>query len=310
MKIKDYKTKARLLLRGKYGILIAARFIEEMISYAAIIAMIMVLGAAAAFILEGNAALGAGGAILFAVVLIAAVLICLFISLGISKQYLNMCRRGYVSFSDLFYAFSRGAHPLRYVWVSLWLIFILFVPGVIILLALLTLSILSFDNSPVVLVISYAAFYIYVIYMSLRYAFAPVIVIDRPSLGVFAAMKRSARLTKGRKLKLIWLFCFSFLPWGIPLLLTLGIAALWITPYIYTTVFLFYLDAEREAFPEDSYGDISTEDIEPGMAADAEETETREVETREVEPKEVETREAETDKEEDKEEEQHEVPLL
>lgn len=303
MKIKDYKTKARLLLRGKYGILIAAKFIEEMISYAALVAVIMVLGATAAFILEGNAALGAGGAILFAAVLIAAVLVCLFISLGISKQYLNMCRRGYVSFSDLFYAFSRGAHPLRYVWVSLWLFFILFVPGVIILLVFLTLSILAFDSSPVMLVISYAAFYIYLIYMSLRYAFAPVIVIDRPSLGVFAAMKRSARLTKGRKLRLIWLFCFSFLPWGIPLLLTLGIASLWIAPYIYTTVFLFYLDAEREAFPEESYGDISTEDIKPGAGSE-------ETEPKEAEPKEVEAREAETDKEEDKEEEQHEVPLL
>ena len=97
--------------------------------------------------------------------------------------------------------------------------------------------------------------------------YASVIVIDKPETKIRAALKRSARLTKKRKLRLLWLCTFSFLLWGIPIMLTFGLASLWIEPYISAAFFLFYLRAEEECFPEDSYGEASTEDISGSRAS-------------------------------------------
>ena len=60
---------------------------------------------------------------------------------------------------------------------------------------------------------------------------------------------------------------FSFLPWALLIMMTLGVAALWIAPYISVTVYLVYLKAEEEHFPEESYGEASTEDISGGHGA-------------------------------------------
>lgn len=262
MKIKDYKAAARRLLRGKYGILIASQFVQYMVSYTVLTVAMIIFGSAFAFFTTDNEVMKVVTAILLAVSIILAVLVSLFMTLGLNKQYLNMCRRGYVTFSDLFYAFRPGAHPMRYVWVSLCMGLMVGIPGLLLIFLAVLGSELAFGSGTVGMVAGNLLFYAWTIYICVRYAFASFIVIDKPEKTVMEALKRSSRLTRKRRLKLIWLFAISFLPWCIPLVLTLGLAALWITPYIYTTIFLFYLRAEQEEYPEESYGSASTEDKE------------------------------------------------
>ncbi len=276
MKIKDLKARARKLLLGKYGILIASQFTVSMVSYSCIFGLLMFLAAAMAFTVSGNTLMMTVSALIFVILLLAVMVVLFFMSLGTMKQYLNLCRSGRAVYTDIFYAFTRGSHPWKYLWVALLLFLLLLVPGLLLTTVILTLAILAFGNSSFMLVLAYVVLYLYIIYMSLRYAFAPLIVVDKPGTGVIAAFRRSARLTKKRKLRLLWLYLFSFLPWYIPLVISFGLAGLWIVPYIYTTVYLFYLRAEEEVFPEESYGEASTEPIDQSRVREVAEAEVQE----------------------------------
>ena len=146
MKIKDYKAAARRLLRGKYGILIASQFVQYMVSYTVLTVVMIIFGSAFAFFTTDNEVMKVVTAILLAVSIILAVLVSLFMTLGLNKQYLNMCRRGYVTFSDLFYAFRPGAHPMRYVWVSLCMGLMVGIPGLLLILLAVLGSELAFGS--------------------------------------------------------------------------------------------------------------------------------------------------------------------
>ena len=280
MKIKDYKAEARKLLLGNYGILIASQFIIYMLTYGMTFAAALMVGGSTALAISGNVAATSAAAVITAAVIAAVLIGMLFLSLGIIKQYLNLCRRGNAQFSDIFYAFRRGSHPFRYVglFILMCLIYLLIGIALVLIVALIGGGgVLNFfamrgpidaDSSLTVImwasVFIYAAYILIVLYLSLKFAFAPIILIDKPGTGIFAALRRSSRLTKKKKLKLLWLFTFSFLPWALLIMMTLGVAALWIAPYISVTVYLVYLRAEEEHFPEESYGEASTEDVSGG----------------------------------------------
>ncbi len=261
MKIKDIKARARKLLLGNYGILIASHFLVDMITTGLAAAAAMVFLGAVSVAISGVGAATAASAMIFAVLVILGVLVIYFLSLGTTKLYLNFCRRGRASINDLFYAFKRGSHPFKNIAVGLLLFLICLVPGLLIwLLAIVALGLLT-NSYTVGAMVGYVLMILYIFYMLLKYMYASVIVIDKPETKIRAALKRSARLTKKRKLRLLWLCTFSFLLWAIPIMLTFGLASLWIEPYISAAFFLFYLRAEEECFPEDSYGEASTEDI-------------------------------------------------
>lgn len=261
MKIKDIKARARKLLLGNYGILIASHFLVDMITTGLAAAAAMVFLGAVSVAISGVGAATAASAMIFAVLVILGVLVIYFLSLGTTKLYLNFCRRGRASINDLFYAFKRGSHPFKNIAVGLLIFLICLVPGLLIwLLAIIALGLLT-NSYTVGAMVGYVLMILYIFYMLLKYMYASVIVIDKPETKIRAALKRSARLTKKRKLRLLWLCTFSFLLWAIPIMLTFGLASLWIEPYISAAFFLFYLRAEEECFPEDSYGETSTEDI-------------------------------------------------
>ena len=261
MKIKEYKAKARRMLLGNYGILIGARFFIGILSYALGFAVVAALLGTISVAISGVAAVTAFSSVMLALLIIAALVALFFFELGSTKLYLNFCRRGEASFTDLFYAFRKGSHPFRYVAVSLLVFFACFIPGLLVwFFAALGIGLLT-DSYTAGSLIGYLLMLILIFYLALKFMFAPTIVIDRPGTGAWAAIRRSSRLTKKRKLRLLWLCTFSFFFWSIPILLSFGLASLWIEPYISTTFYLFYLKAEEECFPEESYGEASTEDI-------------------------------------------------
>ncbi len=72
-----------------------------------------------------------------------------------------------------------------------------------------------------------------------RYAMAPYIMANNPSVGVLEALNRSKQLMAGHKGRL---FCLdlSFIGWYILGALTLGIGLLWIAPYVGASRAAFY----------------------------------------------------------------------
>lgn len=74
-----------------------------------------------------------------------------------------------------------------------------------------------------------------------RYAMAPYLMAEYPQMGVREAVNRSKELMQGNKARLFWLN-LSFIGWMLASIFTLGIALLWIIPYIKTAQACFYLE--------------------------------------------------------------------
>jgi len=79
------------------------------------------------------------------------------------------------------------------------------------------------------------------IILSFAYALVPYILVDEPDLSIGDTLKRSRLLMKGHKFDLFYLE-LSFIGWALLGILTLGIGYLWLIPYIYTSVGVFYKD--------------------------------------------------------------------
>lgn len=77
------------------------------------------------------------------------------------------------------------------------------------------------------------------------YAMTPFILNDYPELSPNQAIDLSCRMMKGHKFDLFWLG-LSFIGWYILGFLTLGVAYLWLVPYMYTSVAAFYQDLKKE----------------------------------------------------------------
>ena len=79
----------------------------------------------------------------------------------------------------------------------------------------------------------------------LAYSLTPFIVKDNPQLSPNEAINLSMKMMKGHKFDLFWLG-LSFIGWYILGFLTLGVAYLWLVPYMYTSVAAFYQDLKKE----------------------------------------------------------------
>ena len=77
------------------------------------------------------------------------------------------------------------------------------------------------------------------VWLALRCALVPFLLVDQPGLGPFRVVERSSSWMRGRKGALL-LLRLSFLGWGILSALTLGLLGLWSCPYFHTANARFY----------------------------------------------------------------------
>ncbi len=75
---------------------------------------------------------------------------------------------------------------------------------------------------------------------ALRYSQAFFILLDNPDLSPMEAIRRSKQMMKGNKGKL-FLLTLSFIGWALLCGITFGIGALWLNPYVYVALAVFYL---------------------------------------------------------------------
>lgn len=79
------------------------------------------------------------------------------------------------------------------------------------------------------------------IILAIGYSMTFFILVDNPNLTAVEAMKKSRELMYGYKWKF---FCLNlrFIGWFLLVIITLGIASLWVSPYLYVSYAKFYDD--------------------------------------------------------------------
>lgn len=94
---------------------------------------------------------------------------------------------------------------------------------------------------------------------ALRYSQAFFILIDNPDMSPMEALNKSKQLMRGNVGKLFVLY-LSFIGWGILAALTLGIGMLWLSPYFYAAIAVFYHELINKKDDENgNMLDINTE---------------------------------------------------
>ncbi|MDT0173309.1 DUF975 family protein [Exiguobacterium sp. BRG2] len=84
---------------------------------------------------------------------------------------------------------------------------------------------------------------------SFSYLLTFYILRDEPSIGILEAITRSRQLMDGHKMEAFLLF-LSFIGWALLVIVTLGLAVLWVGPYFSVTLAKFYDRIRGEQAPE------------------------------------------------------------
>ena len=137
------------------------------------------------------------------------------VTLGLAILFLSFVRSGEASLNQIFEGFNRFrvalfAHLLMLLYIVLWAL-LLIIPGII---------------------------------AAISYSMTFFILADRPDMTASQALSKSKELMNGNKLKMFYLGC-RFLPWALLCILSLGIGFLWLLPYLYISLALFYEDIKR-----------------------------------------------------------------
>ena len=96
---------------------------------------------------------------------------------------------------------------------------------------------------------------------SFSYSQTMMIVAENKGIGAREAINRSKAMMDGRKMD-YFVLGLSFIGWGLLCCITLGIAAIWVGPYMQATMVNFYNDIKPvEANVEDNTVDVETPSI-------------------------------------------------
>lgn len=192
----------------------------------------------------------------FVLILLSAFLLTGPLSVGIKRYFLRLARNERACTSDLLTGFRNGA---GYYWrtVSLPLIIVMLVTGWSIA-ALIPTGILGYEylwftrttlqshDTRILLGIVGAIVGLFVLLKACNYSMAGYFIADDPAMGAWEAITKSSLMMKGR----VWKFSclgFRFLGWILLLPLTLGLGALFLLPYIASSVAHFYDDTKGRA---------------------------------------------------------------
>lgn len=279
LKVREIKALARQTLIGRYGTLILAGIVAAVLVFLSSAAMFG--GLAAALNWSGALAgpdgngysiiqpginlhiysdaapsmpLMIAGVVVFTIFLIITLILLIWFYIGKRKLMLNICRGDRYGLGDLFYGFSAEAHPFRVIFASIARFLIHNLVGLIALGVFFGSSHILKDMPdaslelkkwlPIVLIVIMALIQLNI---DIGYTFAELSIIDRPETRVGEALKHSREVTKGRKLKLIWMALFSFIFWYL-LICVCRFTALWILPYIRAAYTVLYLDGDGSAW--------------------------------------------------------------
>ena len=178
-----------------------------------------------------------------AVSLLIALVIGGAMTLGLSHFFIGLVSNREVRFPDLFARFKIWHKGFWMQIVMVFFILLWSLIGIVPACAFAAWVIhagLWGAGTRIVLLLLYLISLTFAVVASYRYAMTPYLIAEFPDLTVMDAIRESKRLMNGNK----WRFCclnFSFVGWIFLTIFTLGVASLWLTPYMNAANAAFYL---------------------------------------------------------------------
>lgn len=276
---KELKRLSRQSLLGNYGLVILALFLTQLITNVVIspFQAQMQNYSRSASLAELNMTLPADSQLaaspgsfpiwaLVAMIIIA--LLATVLMAGEQKIHLALARGNKLPISTLFSEFKN--RPDRYIVYTLLNVVITLacILPLIIIMAIISVNVVPNDATiAIVSVVFTLAVCVIVIFIQLRMSLSIYFLLDNPSLGAMSAIKESFRTMKGHCWRRLYID-LSFIPMGILVVLSLGIAGLWVQPYMYQVNAYFYIDTigeidrkiEEERRMEEEMGPMLTDE--------------------------------------------------
>ncbi len=181
--------------------------------------------------------------IIYYIAILLITIVSVVLTVGQYCLHLRIARSGELHLSELFYPLRYDANRLIMTEAILFVIRLIGLAPII-----GAVIIISFYESMEMYLIAIGLTLfgcILTLYIEVTFGLIYFVLIDNEELSGIACIKKSLRMIKGYKGRLLYLFA-SFLGISTLMLFTFGLAILWIQPYIMQTTTLFYLDVTGE----------------------------------------------------------------
>lgn len=247
---------ARNQLRGNWGAVIGAGFLIlfSMFAYFVVLYAVVVLGCfsplfghSTVWSLRMDPAVPLAIQALLGVVIAALLFLGLWLyaglSLGMQQMYFAVARGCRVRVTDVFRGFRNLQHMTHFFGTLLVIWFIQIVLEIPQIMIGHHYGTGTFDYRVTQTITS---FIVYVI--SLYLSMAALASANHPSMRTWTALRTSLHMMRNKKMKLLGLY-LSFFGWVLLMVFTLGLAGIFVQPYLSQAVTIFYLSAYSDDYP-------------------------------------------------------------
>lgn len=227
---RELKRLAKVQLQGKYGTMIGALILQEL--------LVLFATGILSMMIPGTDTLSN---ILYYILTFIVQLIAGILQAGVSFLYLKAACGMQCSVGDIFYCFKHSPDKaIKIEFVLAIINAVCMLPSDILTWKYPLTSLTDYDEIAMMYSVTLLCMTVYVV---ITLAFTPVfyMMLDFPNYTVKDILKKSIEVMKGNKMR-YFLLDLSFIPWMFVGILTCGIGLLWIIPYMNMTSTNFYLD--------------------------------------------------------------------
>ncbi len=227
---RELKRLAKVQLQGKYGTMIGALILQEL--------LVLFATGILSMMIPGTDTLSN---ILYYILTFIVQLIAGILQAGVSFLYLKAACGMQCSVGDIFYCFKHSPDKaIKIEFVLAIINAVCMLPSDILIWKYPLTSLTDYDEIAMMYSVTLLCMMVYVV---ITLAFTPVfyMMLDFPNYTVKDILKKSIEVMKGNKMR-YFLLDLSFIPWMFIGILTCGIGLLWIIPYMNMTSTNFYLD--------------------------------------------------------------------
>ena len=227
---RELKRLAKVQLQGKYGTMIGALILQEL--------LVLFATGILSMMIPGTDTLSN---ILYYILTFIVQLIAGILQAGVSFLYLKAACGMQCSVGDIFYCFKHSPDKaIKIEFVLAIINAVCMLPSDILTWKYPLTSLTDYDEIAMMYSVTLLCMMVYVV---ITLAFTPVfyMMLDFPNYTVKDIFKKSIEVMKGNKMR-YFLLDLSFVPWMFVGILTCGIGLLWILPYMNMTSTNFYLD--------------------------------------------------------------------
>lgn len=244
MPASEIRKEARETLAGKWGKAVCITLVYLLFSF--------ILGFIQGMFKEGS--------LIYNIIELAVVVISIPVSFGLIISFMKIKRNEEVTafdfFKDGFSRFGRSWGIWFHTFLKLLLPIICLVFVIILMTILITMNLTQDSASinmvlAIVSVVLYIASIVYIVSRALLYSLAYNIGYDHPELSSKDCVLKSETLMTGNRGNLL-LLELSFIGWAILAVLTLGIGALWLLPYMQVALVCFYDKIAKTETPKET----------------------------------------------------------